>query len=125
MRYANLAALLVAALLVGCGGEDDEKSSATRPATAASSRPVESVRIKDFLFAPASATVRSGQKIAVVNDDRAPHTLTDRPGSGRPRFDTGNLPGGETGSFVAPAPGTYEIYCELHPFMKGKVEVVG
>jgi len=121
MRHALLTALAGAALLAGCGGDDDMTAQSRTTATAA---PTNTIRMTDFEFAPSRATVTAGQKIKVPNDDAAPHTLTDRPSSGRPRFDTGTLRGRQTGSFTAPRPGTYAIYCELHPFMKGELEVV-
>lgn len=118
MRHALLTALAGAALLAGCGGDDDLTAQSR---TAASTN---TIRMTDFEFAPSRATVTAGQRIRVPNDDAAPHTLTERPSSGRPRFDTGTLRGRRTGSFTAPRPGTYAIYCELHPFMKGELEVV-
>lgn len=119
MRHALLAALAGAALIAGCGGDDDTTAQ-SRAAAAA-----DTIRIKDFDFVPSPATVRSGQKIPVPNDDDAPHTLTERPANGKPRFDTGTLRGRQTGSFTAPpSPGTYAIYCVIHPFMKGAIEVV-
>lgn len=133
MRHATFAALLTAVLLTGCGGDDSapqDSSQATTTAAAAAppsapeSGPVDTINIKEFLFDPTPATVRAGQKISVVNDDKAPHTLTDQPESGRPQFDTGNITGNSAGSFVAPKAGSYAYFCELHAFMKGKLEVV-
>ncbi len=126
MRHILLAALLGAALLAGCGGDDasDQADSRSTPAAAAPSAPTTTIDIKDFKFEPASATVRAGQKISVPNADAAPHTLTEQPRSGRPRFDTGNVTGRNSGSFTAPKPGTYAFYCELHAFMKGELTVV-
>jgi plastocyanin len=123
MRHALLAALLGATVVsAGCGGDDmaEQDAKTTRPAAA----PTDTIRIKDFVFDPSAATVRTGQKIAVANDDAAPHTLTEQPASGKASFDTGTLRGRQTGSFVAAKPGTYKVFCELHPFMKGEIEVV-
>lgn len=127
MRHAFLlVALLGATLLAGCGGSDnaDQTTTATPAAAAKASTPTETIDIKDFKFVPAGATVKAGQTISVANADAAPHTLTDQPSSGRPLFDTGNVRGRQTGTFTAPKPGTYEFYCELHAFMKGKLTVV-
>ena len=120
MRQAILAALLGAALLAGCGGDDEQAAG-----TPAGASTTDTIRIKDFIYDPAAATVRAGQRIAVRNGDTAPHTLTDRPADGRARFDTAIVGGRKTGSFTAPEAGTYEVFCELHPFMKGKLTVVG
>jgi plastocyanin len=125
MRHATIAALLGAALLAGCGGDDEPSGSTpTAVAATAAAAPTDTIDIKDFRFVPVTATVKAGQKIAVANADSAPHTLTEQPKSGPPLFDTGNVTGRKTGSFTAPKAGTYEYYCELHAFMKGKLVVV-
>ena len=116
MRTASLAALLAAGLSVaGCGGDNGDDIAAA---------PTDTIRITDFVFDPQPVTVKAGAPISVPNDDAAPHTLTDRPDSGEPRFDTGTLRGRQTGTFTATKPGTYAIYCVIHPFMKGEIEVV-
>lgn len=127
MRHALLAALAGAALLAGCGGDDsaDEARTTPPPAAAADAAPTATISIREFKFAPAAATVRAGQRIAVPNADAAPHTLTDQRSSGQPAFDTGNVTGKRSGSFTAPdKPGTYAYFCELHAFMKGELTVV-
>lgn len=127
MRHAILAALLGAALLSGCGGDDGDGAvvaPTTTTAGKAASAPTDTISIKDFKFVPEAATVKAGQKISVVNEDKAPHTLTDQPTSGKRMFDTGNVTGKQTGSFVAPKAGTYAYFCELHAFMKGQLTVV-
>lgn len=126
MRYPTLAALLGAALLAGCGDDDTaaQKAKTTTAAAASAAAPTDTVRIKDFEFQPSPATVTAGEKISVPNDDAAPHTLTHQPSSGKALFDTGTLRGRQTGSFTASKPGAYDVYCEIHPFMKGKIRVV-
>lgn len=118
MRHARLAAALAAtALIAGCGGADDAGPAATTTTT-------DTIRIKDFVFDPSPATVTAGRRIAVPNDDAAPHTLTQKPVRGRPLFDTGTLRAKQAGTFTAAEPGTYAVYCVIHPFMKGEVRVV-
>ncbi|HVF78556.1 MAG TPA: cupredoxin domain-containing protein [Solirubrobacteraceae bacterium] len=126
MRHALLAALLGATILAGCGGDDatEPDANTTAPSAAATAPPTDTIDIKEFKFVPETATVKAGQKISVPNADSAPHTLTEQPSSGPPLFDTGNVSGRQTGSFMAPKAGTYEYYCELHAFMKGKLVVV-
>jgi len=121
MRTFSLA-VVACALLAGCGG--DESGSPATAASRAAGEARTTIRIKDFVFEPSPATVRAGQRIVVRNEDAAPHTLTEQPASGRPLFDTGTLRGGRSGSFTAAKPGTYTVICELHPFMKGTIEVV-
>lgn len=126
MRHQLLGALLGATLLAGCGGGDtaDQDTKTTAPAAETAAAPTDAIGIKEFKFVPETATVKAGQRISVPNADAAPHTLTEQPSAGPPMFDTGNVTGKQTGSFTAPKPGTYEFYCELHAFMKGKLTVV-
>ena len=80
MRHAILAALLGAALLAGCGGDDERtrhEHERTTAADAARPTPTDTIKIVDFVYDPTPATVRAGQKISVPNADAAPHTITD------------------------------------------------
>jgi plastocyanin len=115
------AAAVCAALLAGCGGG----SAAPADRVADRGGPVTTIRIEGFEFDPSAATVVAGRRISVPNADAAPHTLTARAArAGTSPFDTGTLEGGRSGSFTAKAAGTYEVYCVIHPFMKGEVRVV-
>lgn len=78
-----------------------------------------SIGISGFAF-ESGVIVAPGQTVQVPNGDGAPHTLSATGGE----FDTGNVDGGQTGSFVAPTtPGTYEFFCRLHPSMTGTLTV--
>ena len=126
MRHAILAALAGTALLAGCGGDDDGAAApeTTTTTVAPSSGAVEqtdTIKIVDFVYDPATATVRAGQKVSVANADAAPHTITDG-GSGK-AFDSGTIKGKATGSVTFDKPGTYSYICEFHPFMKGEITV--
>ena len=124
MRHALLAALVAATVLAGCGGDDEPSASTPAAPAGATAAPADTIDIKEFKFVPDDVTVTAGQKISVPNADAAPHTLTEQPSAGPPAFDTGNITGKKTGSFTAPKAGTYEYFCELHAFMKGKLTVV-
>ncbi len=123
MRHAITATLLGAALLVGCGGDDD--NATTKPTTpaagATAAKPTNAIKIVDFVYEPTPATVQVGQKITIANADAAPHTITDT-GSGK-AFDSGTVKGTASGSFTVEKPGTYAYFCEFHPFMKGELTV--
>ena len=126
MRHAILAALLGAAILAGCGGDDDDgrEADGTAPAKrrpARPTKPTDTIKIADFVYDPTPATVRAGAKIAIANADAAPHTITDA-GSGK-AFDSGTIKGKATGSVTFAKAGTYSYMCEFHPFMKGEVTV--
>ncbi len=124
MRYMILTALVGAALLAGCGGDDDagQDSGATAPAKAATATATDSIEIKDFLFDPDPATVKVGTKVSVSNVDAAPHTLTEEGGS--PSFDSGTIKGKQRGSVTFEEAGTFKYFCEFHATMKGTVTVV-
>lgn len=69
-------------------------------------------------YEPASLQVAAGTPVGVQNADDVKHTLT---GNG---FDTGDIEGGETGVFTAPAmPGTYTFSCAYHTNMQGTLTV--
>jgi plastocyanin len=121
MRHTILAALAAAALLTGCG--DDEKSSAgTAAKTSVAAGASDTIRIKDVLYDPDPVTVKAGQKITVVNEDSAPHTVTEKGAS--PSFDSDTVKGGASGSVTFSKAGTFTYYCLFHPTMKGSVTVV-
>ena len=115
MRHALPAALLAAALLAGCGGDDASDGAAT------SGPPSTSIRIADFTFEPDPVTVQAGARIAISNADRAPHTVTEAGQS--PSFDSGTIKGGERRFVTFSKPGTFAYICVFHPTMKGTVTV--
>jgi plastocyanin len=80
-------------------------------------------------YDPEELTVSVGDEITVVNEDTVPHTVTSGTGpqdetSGQ-AFDTGILDGeaSATLSFADVAPGEYDYYCIVHPYMMGKITV--
>jgi len=120
MRHTILGALLGVALLAGCGG-DEKTTAAMKPASDAPTEPTKAIKIVDFVYDPAAATVKAGEKISIPNADAAPHTITDT-GSGK-AFDSGTIKGKATGSLTIDKAGTYAYICEFHPFMKGEITV--
>ena len=120
MRHALPAALAAAALLAGCGGDDDstDKSTRRRPHRAAVTS---TIKIADFLYEPDPVTVKAGTKIAIANDDDAPHTITEEGTS--PSFDSGTIVGHKRGSVTFSKAGTFKFLCVFHPTMKGTVTV--
>ncbi|HUR86597.1 MAG TPA: cupredoxin domain-containing protein [Solirubrobacteraceae bacterium] len=114
MRHALLAALAITATLAGCGEDSGDGAGGAPPAT-------DTISIKAFTYSPHEATVKIGAKISVPNADDAPHTLTDR--TGKRTFTTGTIEGRKTGSVTFRTAGTFEYFCEFHPYMKGMVVV--
>jgi plastocyanin len=122
-----LAAAAVLLLASACGGGGDNSPSITTsptpssPASASASPGAVRITMKDFTFSPATLTVKAGEKVTVVNEDSAAHTVTATEGGA---FDTGNIPGGKSGTFTAPSEvGSYPFVCTLHPNMTGTLTV--
>jgi len=119
MSKAILAFALAAVLLSGCGGED--ASGGSGGGASGDPKPTETIRISEYLYKPEPAAVRVGRKVSVVNEDDAPHTVTDK--AERRAFDSGTIKGDARGSVTFSAAGTYSYFCEFHPTMRGSVTV--
>jgi len=92
-------------------------ASAAAPASAAAAGST-AIAIKDFAFAPGTATVAPGSTVTWTNGDGAAHTVTFDDGTG-----SGNLASGATFSRTFDAPGTYAYVCSIHSSMKGEIVV--
>ena len=75
-------------------------------------------------FTPDTVNVSVGGKVTWRNDDTASHTATsgtDATADGI--FDSSLFAAGKTFSFKFDKAGTYNYYCQVHPWMKGSVIV--
>jgi plastocyanin len=135
-----LAAALVALSLglVACGGGGSDSSSEAEtappaseesgetseaegePAPSGEAAKSEKVQIVEFTYQPDPVVVQVGGKVIWQNEDTAPHTSTADDGS----FDTGTIEKGKLGSATFKEAGTFTYFCEIHPTMRGTVEVV-
>jgi plastocyanin len=76
-------------------------------------------------FIPADVSVSVGDTVTWSNDDTAAHTVT----SGNPadgpdgKFDSSLFMAGTTFEHTFDEAGTYDYFCMVHPWMKGKVQV--
>jgi predicted secreted protein with PEFG-CTERM motif len=77
-------------------------------------------------FDPANAQVAVGETVTWTNADTASHTVT----SGKPSdnvtgtdFDSGLVKAGGTYHEVFTSAGTFDYYCQVHPWMTGMVTV--
>jgi plastocyanin len=100
--------------------EDESSPAETTGAPAAGLERSVKVEIVDFAYDPEPARVATGGKVIWQNMDAAPHTATADDGS----FDTGTLEEGKLKSESFKEAGTYTYFCEIHPDMRGTVEVV-
>jgi plastocyanin len=138
LMLAVIAAAVVVVSLVGCGSSS--KGTATSPtagsagvpstgtggATAstgpsATSAGGASISIKNFSFSPVPLDVKVGETITITNNDSTDHTFTDDGGA----FDTGHIAPAASKTVTITKAGTYDYHCNIHPSMKGVIEVSG
>ncbi|HEV2727598.1 MAG TPA: cupredoxin family copper-binding protein [Solirubrobacterales bacterium] len=97
-------------------GENGE----SEPAPSGEAAKAEKVDIVEFTYQPDPVVVQAGGKVIWQNQDAAPHTATADDES----WDTGTIEKGKIGSETFKEPGTFAYFCEIHPDMRGTVEVV-
>jgi plastocyanin len=86
------------------------------PATAWTAEEAKSL-IKDFSFS--SLTINAGTTVTWVNVDNEPHFVASDTGL----FRSGGLDTNESFSYKFDKPGTYRIYCTIHPRMVATITV--
>src|SRR5215207_18590 len=80
-------------------------------------------------YDPEELTASAGSEVTVVNQDTVLHSATSGTGPQDPEsaqlFDTSLINGGESAtlSLAQVAPGEYDYYCMVHPYMTGKIVV--
>jgi plastocyanin len=77
------------------------------------------VKIDDFHYTPATLLVTPGTTVTWTNDDDSPHSVREKDG----KFKSAALDTDETFSQTFAAPGDYEYFCSIHPYMTGKIVV--
>jgi len=92
-------------------------STAATTATTATTAAAD-LAIELFEFQP-EVTVSAGQPFTIANRDGADHTLTDRENT----FES-YVPARATTTLTIDTPGTYEIWCRIHPSMTATIVVV-
>src|SRR5450755_2914595 len=81
---------------------------------------VVTIHIKDFKYNPTPVSIHAGDRVTFVNDDDEAHTATSDDKS----FDSEGLDSGGAWQHVFTKPGTYNYFCELHPYMKATIVVL-
>ena len=126
-------AVALALGIAGCGGDDDEGSTAGSAPEPVQQTPQgadnsgganvrsQKVQMVDYTFSPETVTIAAGGKITWVNEDQAPHDATADDES----FATGTIESGKLKSETFKQPGTYTYICTIHPQMTGTIEVAG
>ena len=77
-------------------------------------------------FDPPELTIKKGTIVRWINNDTSTHTVTSgKPGSGEIgiAFDSSYLSNGDVYLHKFNSKKTYDYYCTMYPFMKGKIIV--
>jgi len=86
-------------------------------------------------FDPSTISIKVGDTVSWINDDREGHTVTSGQGSGRfgwmsdnygqadGFFDSGRFLPGDSWSYVFQEKGAFRYFCTIHPWMEGFVIV--
>jgi plastocyanin len=88
--------------------------------------PGSSVPSNGKFFVPDTLTVSTGTTVTWTNGDSTLHTVTSgsaESGNSGTEFDSSYLAAGKTFQHQFGTAGTFDYYCTLHPWMKGKVVV--
>jgi plastocyanin len=78
-----------------------------------------SISAQNFMFSPATITVKAGATVTWVNLDEEPHTIFSDVGL----FRSSALDTKERFSYTFDKPGTYHYICTIHPRMTGTIIV--
>jgi amicyanin len=88
--------------------------------SARADEPAATIHIQNSAFKPAKITVAAGTTVTWINDDEdLPHNIAAAGNA----FESKLLGTGQIYSFTFAKPGTYEYFCTIHPYMRGKVIV--
>lgn len=79
---------------------------------------VQTIKIENHEYSPSEVTVKQGEVIKIVNNDKDEHTLTADSGE----FDIEIKPGNQE-ELYAPKVGEYTFYCRYHENMRGMMKV--
>ena len=88
--------------------------------------PGSSVPSNGKFFVPETLDVSTGTNVTWTNGDSTLHTVTSgspESGNSGTEFDSSYIAAGKTFQHQFGTAGTFDYYCTLHPWMKGKVVV--
>jgi plastocyanin len=106
------------ALLVGALGVAALVTTASRAPSADVAKSA-SIQIDNFHYSPPTLVVTPGTTVTWKNDDDSPHSVRDKDG----KFKSAALDTDDTFSQTFAAPGEYDYFCSIHPYMTGKILV--
>lgn len=94
-----------------------QTAAAAQPRSAGVART--QVTIETLKYSPETIEIRKGDTVKWVNNDLAPHTVTQASDI----FNSGAIDPDASWSYTFSQPGTFPYYCTFHPEMKGTVTV--
>jgi len=107
------------ALLLGALGATAALVAAGPQAPSADAAHSAAVQIDNFHYSPPMLVVASGTTVTWTNDDDSPHSVREKDG----KFKSAALDTDDKFSETFTAPGEYEYFCSIHPYMTGKIVV--
>jgi plastocyanin len=110
---ARLAALGLGMALVGALPKALPAGEAAAAASPAA------IRIDNFSFTPPTLVVAPGTTVTWTNADDSPHSVREKDG----KFKSAALDTDDTFSQTFTAPGEYDYFCSIHPYMTAKIVV--
>jgi plastocyanin len=94
-----------------------EDTIPTTMETEAAKQKVETVKIQNFTFSPATLTIQQGTTVTWTNLDSASHRVKGEDFAGTTQSK------GENWSYTFNEKGTFNYICSIHPYMSGKIIV--
>jgi plastocyanin len=104
--------------LVGCSSSNKGTAPTTSAAPITAARST-SISIKNFSFSPVALDIKATETVTITNNDGTDHTFSADAGA----FDTGHIAPGTSKTVTINNPGSYSYHCNIHPTMKGVVQV--
>ena len=132
MKIVLITTTLVAVLAIGLIGIDNNNSNnlpnAFAQENAVSIAAGSANPSATEFYVPSEITVSPGTTVTWTNDDTTIHTVVeggpqDASAGGEPAFDSSIIAPGATWDNTFDTAGEFNYYCNLHPFMTGKVTV--
>jgi plastocyanin len=107
------------ALLLGALGATAALVAAVPRAPSADAANPAAIQIDNFHYSPPMLVVAPGTTVTWTNDDDSPHSVREKDG----KFKSAALDTDDKFSQTFTAPGEYEYFCSIHPYMTGKIVV--
>ncbi len=108
-----------AALLFGALGTTAALITITPRTLSADATNPAAIQIDNFHYSPPMLVVPSGTTVTWTNNDDSPHSIREKDG----KFKSAALDTDDKFSQTFTAPGEYEYFCSIHPYMTGKIVV--